>query len=304
MSGADVSRRGVLATALAAASSAPALAQAETPPKPVRNERRRGPAGKEPWLGLPALAPLPAARWSEIRTADGATLAYAEFGSGSRPVLFLHGGYGSSTCWSQQIASLSGPYRVIALDTRGHGRSALTSKTFGYPAFAKDVDTLLARLGIASTAVVGWSDGAITGLQLAMTYPERVDRLFAFAANVTPDGTLAGASRTPTFASYVARCKAEYGTLSKHPERWPDLIAGCGVMWKREPNFAWPSLGKIRARVAVAVAAHDELIRPDHAARIAGTIQGAKLVTLPDVSHFAMYQDPAGFTSALATFLA
>jgi len=67
------------------------------------------------------------------------------------------------------------------MDTWGHGPSPVTSRSFGYRQFAEDVVALLDQLGIERIAIVGWSDGAITGLELAMAKPERVSKLFAFA---------------------------------------------------------------------------------------------------------------------------
>lgn len=236
-------------------------------------------------------------------TINGTRLFFAEIGAGD-PVLFLHGGMGSSNHWGHQVAALAETHRVIVMDTRGHGRSPVTSKRFGFSLFAQDVEGVLDHLGLPSAAIVGWSDGGITGLQLAMTQPRRVSRLFAFGANVTPDGLIAGGAKTPTFATYASRCRAEYATLSPSPERWPDLMAGLSAIWRSEPNFSRRSLETIGVPTVIASAQHDEIIRQEHAARIATTIPGARLVPLKGVSHFAMLQDPAGFTAALRAFLA
>ena len=74
---------------------------------------------------------------------------------------------------------------MTVMDTRGHGRSPVTSRDFSFELFANDVSALLDFLGLSSVAVVGWSDGAITGLQLALNQEKRVAKLFAFGANVS-----------------------------------------------------------------------------------------------------------------------
>lgn len=291
---AGLSRRTAMAGTLAL-SAAPALGRETkdgSAPAKARGE-------KAPWLSFPSPLPkLPAATRSEVAALNGVKLFFAQFGQGE-PVLFLHGGMGNSTHWARQVEHLKDRYLVTLMDTRGHGRSPVTSNSYGFSVFAKDVEALLDHLGIRETAVVGWSDGGITGLQLAMLPSRRVSRLFAFGANATPDGLIPGGSKKPAFAKYVAQCRASY----PDPKRWPDLVSGLGAMWKREPNFSKEQLAAIKVRTTVAFADHDEIIRPEHAKFIAGTIPGGRLAPLTKVSHFAMLQDPAAFNAALDTFL-
>lgn len=255
-----------------------------------------------PWQSLPPNPELPPGDKRGLAPIEGGQVFYADYGSGDA-VLFLHGGLGSSDHWGRQIAALAATRRVIAMDTRGHGRSPLTSQKFGFGTFAQDVAALLDTLSIPTCAVVGWSDGGVTGLELAMARPERVTKLFAIGANVSPDGLIAGGGHTPTFSTYLAGCRSNYARLSPTPDRWSDLSRGMSALWRREPNIAASRLSAIRVPVTIALAAHDEIIRPAHAERIAKTIPGANLVRLPDVSHFAMLQDPEEFTKVLREFL-
>lgn len=258
---------------------------------------------RSPWLTLPPTPGLPPGARTGTVSIDGTPLFFAELGAGD-PVLFLHGGLGSSDHWGRQAADLAATHRVILPDTRGHGRSPVTGGRLGFARFASDVEGLLDHLGLPAAAIVGWSDGGVTGLHLAMTRPQRVRRLFAFGANARPDGLIPGGARAPVFAAYAARCRADYARLSPAPERWPDLVAGLRRMWRAEPDFSRGALGRIAVPVTIAAARHDELIKAEHAAWIAGTIPGATMVPLTGVSHFAMLQDPAGFTAALRAFLA
>ena len=293
------SRRAMLAATLAfVASPAPGR---EAPPEKLTPRRRS--VSAQSALTLPPTPSLPAADRSGTVAINGTRLFFALFGAGE-PVLFLHGGFGHSNVWGAQVTALAASHRVIVTDTRGHGRSPVTPGAFGFSTFAKDVEGLLDHLEVPSASVVGWSDGAITGLRLAMSAPQRVTRLFAFGANATPDGLIPGGSRSAIFAAYVARCRADYASLSPTPERWPDLQAGLRAMWRTEPNFSAASLAAIRVPVTIAAAPFDEIIRADHPARIARAIPDARLVSLKNVSHFAMLQDPAGFNAALREGLA
>lgn len=219
-------------------------------------------------------------------------------------MLLLHGGLGSSNYWGHQIEELAKKFRVIAMDTRGHGRSPLTSRSFHYALFASDAVALLDFLSIGAASIIGWSDGAITGLYLAIINPERVTRLFAFGANATLDGLKPGGAKSPVFGSYVARCKVEYAALSPQPTKWPELVSDLSMMWRSEPNYSKQQLEGIRVPVTVSGGEYDEIIKRNHTERLAHTIPRARLAILPGVSHFGMLQNPAQFNAALNGFLA
>src|SRR5262252_6130180 len=140
-----------------------------------------------PWLTLPPTPTLPETARSGYLTLNGISVWHAQFGKGPH-VLLLHGGLADSNYWGHQVRALAQDFTVTVMDTRGHGRSPVMSRAFSYRIFAEDTVALLDALKIPSAALVGWSDGAITGLQLAMTQPDRIAKLFAFGANATTDG--------------------------------------------------------------------------------------------------------------------
>jgi pimeloyl-ACP methyl ester carboxylesterase len=136
-----------------------------------------------------------------------------------------------------------------------------------------------------------------------MTRPELVASLFAFGANASPDGMIAGGARSPVFAAFGERCRAEYARLSPHPERWPQLLEALRPMWRSEPRFSARQMASVQAPTAIVDGEHDEIIRRDHTVLMSSQIAGARLVILPRVSHFAMLQDPDGFSRAVIGFL-
>ncbi len=254
------------------------------------------------WLTLPPTPALPRTTRSGQVEINGASIFYAQFGEGP-PVLLLHGGLANSNYWGHLVPALAQSFTVTVMDTRGHGRSPLVSRAFGYRIFAEDAAALLDRLAIPSAAIVGWSDGAVTGLQLAMSRPERVTKLFAFGANASPDGMIAGGAGSRVFAAFAARCRDEYAALSPHPERWPQLLEALRPMWRNEPRFSARQMASVTAPTVIADGEHDEIIRRDHTVRMSRQIPGARLVILPQVSHFAMLQDPGQFNRAVIEFL-
>lgn len=162
------------------------------------------PASAAPrWLTLPPTPTLPKPETSGTAPVNGIRIWYATFGHGA-PVLFLHGGLANSNYWGNQVRALSPHYEVIVMDSRGHGRSTRNAQPYGYDLMASDVIGLLDYLKIKKVALVGWSDGAIIGLDIAMHHPERLSKLFAFAANYDPSG-VADASHSQVVDAYIAR---------------------------------------------------------------------------------------------------
>ena len=255
------------------------------------------------WLTLPPTPKLPAPRRSETASVNGTKIYFAQFGETGPPVLMLHGGLGNSNYWGHQVGALAKQFSVTVMDTRGHGRSPVTSRAFSYGLFAQDATALLDYLQIPAASIVGWSDGGVTGLELAMTRPDRVAKLFAFGANSTPSGMKPGGARASVFAAYAARCRGEYAALSPNPDKWLQLVQGLGAMWRSEPNYPDQKLARIKAPTTIADGAYDEIIKPEHTRHMASVIPGARLAILPDTSHFAMLQDPIAFNQALIEFL-
>ena len=101
-------------------------------------------------------------------------------------------------------------HRVIVVDSRGHGRSTRDTRHYGYDLMADDIIALLDKLEIPVADIVGWSDGGILSLDLAMRYPARIRRVFAFAANTRPDGLIPNGSDSPVFAAFIKRAGDEY----------------------------------------------------------------------------------------------
>src|SRR6202012_4315806 len=191
----------------------------------------------------PAPRPRPKADQSGLAPVNGVKIWYASFGSGE-PVILLHGGLANSNYWGHQVRALAGRYRVIVMDSRGHGRSSRDAKPYGYGLMAADVIALMDYLKIANAAIVGWSDGAIIGLDLAMHHPERVSRLFAFAANSDPSG-VADINNSPAFKAFIARSEEEYRALSPTSTRYNQFLADITKMWATEPKWTADDLKTI-----------------------------------------------------------
>ena len=114
-------------------------------------------------------------------------LNYEERGQGF-PLILLHGNGENLTYFKDQIAFFSDEYRVIAVDTRGHGRSPRGIAPFTIRQFADDLREFMEELGIDRAHILGFSDGGNIAAVFAMKYPEKVEKLILNGANLDPSG--------------------------------------------------------------------------------------------------------------------
>lgn len=256
---------------------------------------------QQPWLVLPPTTRLPQATVSGRVPVNDIRMWRAEFGpSSGRPLILLHGGLANSNYFGAVIPYLvQAGFHVIALDTRGHGRSTRSAQPYSYELMASDVVAMMNALHVETADVVGWSDGAIVGIELALHDSTRVRRVFAFGANTEPDGLKADFDKHGVFAEFEQRAGREYAQLSPTPNDYSSFLQQINQMWATQPDISAQQLHSIRTPIAIADGRYDEAIKQSHDRYMARTIPDAHLVILPGVSHFAMLQNPALFARAV-----
>lgn len=259
-------------------------------------------AAEERWETLPEPAAMPAPAESGYAKVNGIEMYYATFGSGD-PVLLIHGGLGHADIWASQVAELSKTHKVIIADSRGHGRSTRDAQPYGYDLMASDYLALLDFLKVDKTALVGWSDGGIIGIDIALHHPERLTRLYAHAANVTTDGVDPGVETDKTFGRYIERMGEDYKKLSKTPDEYDAFVEQISHMWASQPSWSKEELGKITTPTAIVLGDHDEAITRAHTDYMASVIPGSREIILPNASHFAMLQAPDEYTKSVLEFI-
>jgi len=206
-----------------------------------------------PWQQLPATPQLPSSTFGATANVNGIKLWYATFGAGGAlssnpPIIVLHPGLGSSRWMANQINYLKTlPYTTIAIDARGQGRSTDDpSKPITYDLMAQDVLALLNQLHISKAIFVGWSDGGNVALNIAMTNPSKVDRIFAYGANYIPENFNASAAETaPTVPLAYARFEAEYKQINPYPKNWDQIFARVGDMQAKLPQWGGAAFATI-----------------------------------------------------------
>jgi pimeloyl-ACP methyl ester carboxylesterase len=258
---------------------------------------------KAKWQTLPLPPAMPSPSAHGFCSVDDVHIYYAVFGDGD-PVILLHGGLGNGDHWANQVPALVAHHRVIAIDSRGQGRSTRSRAAATYDVMASDVLAVMDQLDIAHASLVGWSDGGEIALKIAVAHPERVDKLFVFGSNYDAAGSKHSSSHEPTFSAYAAKCRTDYQKLSPTPRAFDALVEWLKPVWKNPMGFTKDQLRAIKAPTVVGDGDHDEIIVRDQIEEMVQLIPHAKLVILPDTSHFAMWQDPEAFNKALVEFLA
>lgn len=253
------------------------------------------------WERFPPTPTLPKPVHSGTAAVNGVHIWYAVFGHGS-PLILLHGGFGNSNYWGLQIPVLAEHFEVIVLDSRGHGRSTMSSEQITYHLMATDVIALMDFLKIRKAALAGWSDGAIIGLDIAINHPERLTKLFAFGANSDPSGGK-DVTGNRAFGAYTRRTQEEYRKLWPTPDEFKVFNDNLGKMWDKEPHFSDDQLRSIKVPTWIVDGDHDEAIKREDTDHMAALIPDAGELILPEVSHFALLQDPEQFNQALLHFL-
>ena len=253
-------------------------------------------------MSLPPTPSLPPSAEVGFAPFEGGRIFHATSGRG-RPVVFLHGGLANANYWGHQFAAVSADQQAVAIDFMGHGRSSLAAPAITYASLARSVVGVMDHLRIPKAVIVGWSDGGIVGLELALRHTGRVEGIFCLGTNYDRTGLIPGGGEKGAFREYARRAGLEYMALSPQPRGYQNLRRLMSQMWSTEPNFSRRELATIRVPTVIAAGEFDEIIRRDHTQELAAAIPGSRLVIEPRTSHFAMLQDPGRMTTDLLTFI-
>ena len=235
---------------------------------------------------------------------NGIRMYYETRGAGSVLVL-LHGGAGNGEQFGGQVPAFEKRFRLVVPDMCAQGRTTDRPGPLTYHAMAEDVIALMDRLGVKRFDIMGWSDGGVTGLDLAIHHPERLRRLVTFGANFSPDGLQPADvawNDTATAAAFGDGMRQGWTRLSPEPGHYEAAMNKIIHMWKTEPRFTAAELHSIRARVLVGAGEHD-LIRLEHTRALAASIPGAQMWIVPGASHGAMLEKPAEVNARVIDFL-
>ncbi len=220
-------------------------------------------------------------------------LYYKEKGRG-RPLILLHGNGEDSSYFESQMDYFSQTRRVIAVDTRGHGRSPRGTAPFTIRQFAEDLREFMEEREIERADLLGFSDGGNIALIFALRYPERVDRLILNGANLWPRGVKPSV-QIPIILRYYAA--SFLGHFSGKARANGELLR----LMVKDPNIEQEELRNIQSPTLV-IAGERDMIREEHTRLIAAEIPGAELRIIPG-DHFIAAGNPEAFNREVDRFL-
>jgi len=288
-----------------------------------------GPAGRSPWLDVD---------WNEHQrwvAVGGRQANVIDLGSGS-PLVFIHGLSGSWQNFLEQLPVFAREHRVIAFDLPGFGESDMPDAKITIRGYGEWVAALLDELGVGTAAVVGNSMGGFIGIELAIRFPQRVERLVlvsaaglsieylrnerALAVLNALDNRLAAytgwlATKSDALARRPRARQMIFGIVAAHPDRLPGPLVAEQVRGSGKAGFIpaldaltdYPirnRLGEIACPVLIVWGANDKLVPARDADEFARLIPNSRKVVWQDTGHVAMLERPAAFNRLLEAFLA
>lgn len=219
-------------------------------------------------------------------TVNSLNMYFEAHGEGA-PLLLLHGGSGTAEYFSEAVPYFADQFRVIVVELMGHGRTGDdVDRSFHYHDMAEDVVEFMRVLGIESASILGYSDGGIVGLDMAIHHPDLVSKLAVTGANSRVDGYTAEAQESArTFVADEAPVSEAYARLSPDgADHWPVFLGRLQRMWVVEPSFTAAQLRSIGIPTLLIVGDAD-IVTPEHAVEMFRTIPGAQLCVVPNAGH-------------------
>ena len=210
------------------------------------------------------------------------------------PLILLHGNGEDSDYFQHQMAFFSVKYRVIAVDTRGHGKSPRGEAPFTLTQFVEDLHDFMAEHRIEKAHLLGFSDGGNIALLFALKYPSLVERLILNGANLDPSG-VKGWVQMPVVLGY------HFASLFENRSEKAKAKAELLGLMVNEPHISETALEELSMPVLV-IAGTKDMIKDCHTRRIAAAIGGARLEIL-EGDHFIASKCPEAFNSAVDAFL-
>lgn len=289
-----------------------------------------GPLGRSEWLDIDWSSHQ---RWVNV---DGTPVNTIELGEGP-PMLFVHGLSGSWPNWLEQLPIFAADRRVLAIDLPGFGSSPMPDREITISGYARLLDRLLGELGIDAAAVVGNSMGGFIAAELAIAYPQRVERLVLVSAAgistydeprvhraipslMRTERILAAtgawvASKSDAVARRPRLREAALNVVLRHPSRIPAALAAEQIRGAGKPGFL-PALQaileydfrdrlpEIACPTLIVWGDSDRLVNVRDADTFAELIPNSRKVIFEDTGHMAMLERPAAFNALLRDFLA
>ncbi len=238
-----------------------------------------------------------------IVEANGVRHYYEEVGTGA-PLLLLHGGLESSESWAAQTPALAEHYRVVLIDRRGHGRTPDVDGPITYELMRDDTTACIEALDVAGAHLVGFSDGGILALMVAIQRPDLVGRIVSIGGNTSSEAyTLETRAALGAGSPVVDVMRADYENATPDgSEHWPVVRDKIEHLWWETPLDFTDQLDRITTPTLV-MAGDDDCIEPAHSIEMFQCLPRGRLGIIPGASHAAPIEQPELVNRIILDFL-
>lgn len=237
--------------------------------------------------------------------ANGVRTYYETTGKGD-PLVLLHGGMASARSWFGQVPTLSQHYRVITPERRGHGRTADVDGPITYEVMAADTVAFLDAVGTGPAHLLGWSDGAVVAVMVALHRPDLVRKLVLVGQYYSLDGAVEGATAALTDhrEGFEAMVREEYAALSPDgPEHLAVVLDKVMRMWRQEPDISLETLADLQAPT-LQMQGDQDIVTVEYSAAFVRALPTAQLAVVPGASHGLPLEKPDLVNRLVLDFLA
>jgi len=238
---------------------------------------------------------------------NGLKMYYEVHGSG-KPLLLLHGAFGTADGWAPVLPTLEKNHQVIIVEMQGHGHTADRDAALSYEQMADDAAALLKELKIDKADVFGYSLGGGAALALAIRHPESVGKLAVL-------GTTAGSTKETFYPDVFKQfdlmnpetfappeLKDPYDKVAPDPKKWPVLVSKVKTFAQNFKGFSEAQVRSIKAPTLIMVGDRDA-VTTEHAVHMQRLIGNSQLAVFPNADHFLLYMDTAKVLGTLTPFL-
>jgi pimeloyl-ACP methyl ester carboxylesterase len=232
---------------------------------------------------------------------------YETDGAGD-PLLLLHGGLCTNETWQAQRADLAADFRVLLPERRAHGHTPDVDGPLSYQDMADDTVAFIEAVVDGPAHLVGWSDGGVIALLVAIARPDLVRKVVAIGANFLPSPQSGAApemlDQVMPDAPDLTMFREAYEAVSPDgAAHWPVVVGKLAAMFRTEPTIPTEDLARITAPTLVLVG-DDDLMTLEHTIALYRAIPGSQLAVVPGTSHALLMEKPREVNRMILDFLA
>lgn len=241
---------------------------------------------------------------------DGAKVYYETTGNENGPaLLFLHGGFGNIEVFNAVLPDLKRDFKLIGIDSRGHGKSTLGSRVLTYEQIQKDVERVLEHLNVDALSIIGFSDGGIVAYRLASLTSLNVEKLVTIGSrwhlkNTEPTRELFLNITGESWKTKFPDTYVSYQKLNPEPD-FDYLVESVIKMWLDPTSSGYPNeaVRNISCPLLIVRGDDDHLLSREAVVELSGLVQNSRLLNIPFVGHVAFEDQKEIFMIGLNEFL-